>query len=267
MMFLSLAARQIVFVVLLFSSALSTAQAALLSYTPSQSAIPANTLRFYLYFSEPMARGQVQSHIRLEREDGSKVVKPFLNLYTELWDSEQRRVTLLFDPGRVKQSVGPNVHAGAPLVEGNQYRLVVSGSMKNAAGKTIGEDQIIEFDVIAPERQAIVPADWELTTPPANGLQPLVVTFDRIIDRYAAQRLIRLKGPDGETLRGKLVSEDRTWTLTPETAWHSGNYKLIVSPELEDISGNTIRSPFDAKSGTMGKATNIIEREFVIGTP
>ena len=34
------------------------------------------------------------------------------------------------DPGRIKQGVGPNAIAEAPLVEGQRYQLVVSGKTK-----------------------------------------------------------------------------------------------------------------------------------------
>jgi hypothetical protein len=40
--------------------------------------------------------------------------------------------------------------------------------------------------------------------------------------------------------------------LVPEQAWQAGVYQLIVDPELEDVSGNTIGAPFDAAPGTIG---------------
>jgi hypothetical protein len=53
------------------------------SFSPGQRHIPANALRFYVTFSEPMAKGQVHRHILLEFSDGAKVVSPFLNLQAE----------------------------------------------------------------------------------------------------------------------------------------------------------------------------------------
>ena len=42
-------------------------------HAPAGAQVPANTLRFYLMFSEPMARGQIRDSIWLERADGSRV--------------------------------------------------------------------------------------------------------------------------------------------------------------------------------------------------
>lgn len=57
---------------------------ALAAFSPSQSVIPANTLRFYLTFTEPTARRQVRDQIHLVRQDGKTVPSPFLNLEADL---------------------------------------------------------------------------------------------------------------------------------------------------------------------------------------
>ena len=49
----------------------------LTGFAPRTGTIPANTLRFYLSFSRPMARGQVREAIRLVRADGSVVEVTF----------------------------------------------------------------------------------------------------------------------------------------------------------------------------------------------
>src|SRR5262249_19518297 len=69
---------------------------------PSADRIPENELKFYIYFSAPVQRGEAWKRIHLLREDGSAVDLPFLEIDQELWDPDTTRLTVLFDPGRIK---------------------------------------------------------------------------------------------------------------------------------------------------------------------
>lgn len=227
----------------------------LVSFAPSQAVIPANTLRLYLHFSEPMARGQLREMVSLVTADGTLVSSPFLLLETELWDSSQTRATLLLDPGRIKQGVGPNVSGGAPLQEGQSYRLTVSPQMRSAAGHPLDTPVSLAFRVGPPERRSIAPETWEILAPSAGSHAPLSLAFDRIMDSGAVLRLITLQGPGGQPVRGQITSDDGGWSLTPDSPWQAGGYSLIVDPELEDVAGNTIGAPFDAATGTIGIQT------------
>ncbi|WP_284166060.1 hypothetical protein [Frigidibacter sp. SD6-1] len=224
----------------------------LVSFAPSQAVIPANTLRLYLHFSEPMARGQLREMVSLATADGTLVASPFLSLEAELWDPSQTRATLLLDPGRIKQGVGPNVAGGAPLQEGQTYRLTVSPELRSAAGHPLAAPVSVAFRVGPPERRAIAPETWEILAPEAGSSAPLSLAFDRIMDSGAALRLITLQAPDGQPVRGQITSDGGGWSLIPDHSWQAGSYSLNVDPELEDISGNTIGAPFDAAPGTIG---------------
>jgi hypothetical protein len=224
----------------------------LISFAPSQAVIPANTLRLYVQFSEPMARGQLREAITLIQSDGGAVPSPFLNLETELWDPSQIRATLLLDPGRIKQGVGPNTQAGAPLIPGESYALVLSEHMQSATGVMLGTNVTLAFRVGPAERRAVDPAEWQILAPPAGSHAPIAVAFDRIMDSGATQRLLHIQDSLGNRLRGAMTSDGGGWSFTPVQAWQAGDYHLIVDPELEDVSGNTIAAPFDAASGTIG---------------
>ncbi len=224
----------------------------LVAFVPSQSVIPANTLRLYLHFSEPMARGQLREAVALLERDGTEVSSPFLNLEAELWDPNQTRVTLLLDPGRIKQGVGPNVLAGAPLVAGENYQLVISGAMQSAAGVPLGQEASVAFRVGDVERTAITPASWQVLPPAAGSHAALTVAFDRIIDSGAVLRLLTVEDPQGGHIRGQIETDGGGWSLIPSQPWQTGTYKLIIDPELEDVSGNTIGAAFDAAAGTIG---------------
>ncbi|MEM1428889.1 MAG: Ig-like domain-containing protein [Pseudomonadota bacterium] len=220
---------------------------------PSQGTIPENTLRLYLTFSEPMARGHVRNTVALYRGDGRRVPNPFLTLANELWDPSHTRLTLLFDPGRIKQGVGPNAEVGPLLEQGETYRLVIAAEMSSAAGQGLGRDAEIVFRAGPPERRAISPAAWHVQPPGAGTNTPLTVIFDRIIDTGAGARLLRLTGPDGTTVRGTVTTDGGGWSLVPSTPWAPGRYMLAADPQLEDVSGNTVGAAFDAGPGTMGR--------------
>lgn len=230
----------------------------LISFFPSQSVIPANTLRMYVQFSEPMARGQVRDSITLRRSDGTQVENPFLTLGPELWDPSQTRVTLLLDPGQIKQGVGPNVMHGAPLASGSDYRLVVSGSMESARGAPLGQDAIITFRVGHSERRPITPETWHVLLPRAGSQTPVTVTFDRIMDMGAVRRLLTLQDPQGRAVTGQIQTDGGSWNLTPTRTWEVGTYFLIVAPDLEDVSGNSVGASFDAEAGTIGNVEETV---------
>ena len=82
---------------------------------PSADTLPANQLKLYLEFSQPMSRGGIWSHIHLIRDDGTAVALPFLEINQELWNPDQTRLTVLFDPGRIKRGVTPQVEMGEVL--------------------------------------------------------------------------------------------------------------------------------------------------------
>src|SRR4051812_4173224 len=72
---------------------------------PSADVLPANQLKFYVHFSAPMARGEAWRRVHLLNDKGVEVVLPFLEIDQELWDHNNERLTVLFDPGRIKRGV------------------------------------------------------------------------------------------------------------------------------------------------------------------
>lgn len=93
---------------------------------PSASVLPSNLLKFYIHFSNAMSVGDVYSHIQLLDAEGKPLELPFLELGEELWDMESRRLTLLFDPGRIKRGLKPNLDEGGR--SGRRKKLHTSGA-------------------------------------------------------------------------------------------------------------------------------------------
>jgi len=234
----------------------------LLGLHPNTKTIPANILRVYLSFSEPMARNQVRDKIFLSNAQGQRIDNPFLNLQAELWNNKQTRLTLLLDPGRIKQGVGPNVSDGAPLKAGKTYSLNISKSFKSAAGQPLEKLQSIDFTVGTAQRKKINPYDWHLNTPIYNTKSTLIVTFDRLIDIGTSSHFLRIVDNNNNEVQGHSTHNEKTWKFTPKNPWRSSVYSIIVSPELEDVSGNTITAPFDALAGTMKVDRNFAKVSF-----
>jgi len=81
---------------------------------PTTSQIPENILRFYVYFSEPIKDGSTIKSIHIFNEDNvevnlydtnSSATGIFLETLEELWSPDYQRITLILDPGRVKNRI------------------------------------------------------------------------------------------------------------------------------------------------------------------
>lgn len=214
---------------------------------PTSDVLPENLLRLYVHFSQPMRRGQVREAIKLIGENGEQIVNPFLNLAIELWDHDERRLTLLFDPGRIKRGVGPNVQVGAPLQRSKNYTLMISQRMKDFRGKTLARAFTKSFTAEAPIRSTLLPEKWLSGLPKAKSQEPLILIFSRIMDRPMLFRSIRVLAADGQAVKGSMtVLENETrWEFVPSSPWDAGQYRLAVSTDLEDVAGNNVRASFD----------------------
>jgi len=214
---------------------------------PSIGVLPANQLKLYLQFSQPMARGGIWSHIRLIRDDGFVVELPFLEIDQELWSPDQRRLTVLFDPGRIKRGVTPQQEMGEALEAGRSYTLVVDRELRDANNQPLAEEFRHQFHISPSLREGIDPKKWTIANPSAGSTTPLSIAFDRPLDWALLQHTFQVKAPGGEIVSGTAdIDRDETrWRFTPAQPWKTGRYELIVDMALEDLAGNRIGRPFD----------------------
>jgi len=211
-------------------------------FYPSTNILPSNQLKVYLSFSQPMSRGGVWTHIHLIASDGKPVQLPFLEIDQELWDRDNRRLTALFDPGRIKRGVGPQEEMGEVLTEGKTYTLVVDREMVDARGLPLAEPFRREFKVGPPIREGIDLKKWKLTLPAAGSTSPLVIDFDRPLDYALLQHVFQITGVSGSA---SITREETRWTFQPSQPWRAGRYDLVIDMALEDLAGNRIGRPFD----------------------
>jgi len=230
---------------------------------PSSPTLPSNLLRWYIEFSAPMEAGNVLAHVHLLDEAGREVTGAFLALAQELWDPERRRVTLLFDPGRVKRGVRTNLESGAPLVAGRRYRLVIDDRWPDGNGAALASGAELAFDVSSADRQSPDPSRWRLTPPAAGGRVALRVMFGEPLDHALAARLLSVYDVLGTRVAGaaELAANDSAWLFVPERPWREGEYTLRVDAALEDIAGNSVAHVFDADLGADTTGARTVEGE------
>lgn len=212
---------------------------------PSSSVLPANHLKFYVHFAEPMREGVFLEHCRLLDEHGNPVSEPFRE--TELWSDDRQRLTLWLHPGRQKAGVNLNDEFGPVLEPGRRYTLVISGTWPTARGTPLGADLTKAFRAGARATAQLDPAKWRIDAPPAGTLQPLEVRFPAPLDRALLARCLRVREAGGAIVSGKAESTDdeRWWRFVPGARWEAADYRLEVDAILEDLAGNSLARPFE----------------------
>jgi hypothetical protein len=215
--------------------------------TPSGNRAPENLLKFYLYFSAPMSRGEVYNRVRLLKQDGQAVDLPFLRLGEELWDPSGTRLTLLIDPGRIKRGLRPREENGPVLEAGKVYTLVIDRGWPDAEGTPLGGEFRKAFLAGPPDESQPDPKTWKVARPSASTREPLVLTFPEPLDRALIESALTLVDAKGEPVDGHLEvkANETRWEFTPETPWTEGDYQLLVDADLEDLAGNSILRPFE----------------------
>ena len=194
-----------------------------------------------------MKRGNVYRHIRLVDPHGQTVERAFLELEPELWDPEARRLTLLFDPGRIKRGLRPRLDLGPALKEGGTYTLVVEEHLENANGVPLLRGLTHRFQVGRPDRTSPDPDRWSVESPEAGSREAVMVRIDEQVDRALLRRLLTIVDDRGETITGyaEVSQGAREWMFVPDTEWKSGEYAVRADVRLEDRAGNRLDGLFD----------------------
>lgn len=233
---------------------------------PESSIMPENVLRMYIYFSAPMMPGEAYQNIKLIDSKGQQVARPFLIVDQELWDSERKRFTLLFDPGRIKRSLKSNLDLGAPLNPGDTYQLLIDSAWRDVHGNALRRSIRKSFSVSDAQRSKLSVKKWKVIAP-RNNSDVLTIVFDRPMDHALALKYIVVKGNSSAPVPGKIsFDDDTTWTFSPDDSWTQGRYIISVSPVIEDVAGNNINNAFDLDLSKEPRVNSEawVEVEFVV---
>ena len=213
---------------------------------PSADELPENLLKFYVHFSAPMSRGYVYERVRLLDENGARVELPFLEIDEELWDANYQRLTLLFDPGRIKSGLVPNQEVGTALEAGRAYTLQIDAGWPDAEGKRLKRSFEKRFKVVAGDADPPDPKTWKVSVP-AGGSEPVALDFPEPLDQALLSRVISVTTALGEAVPGQVeISRGETrWSFTPDSPWEPGRYRIEAMTILEDLAGNSLNRPFE----------------------
>jgi hypothetical protein len=239
---------------------------------PTAAELPLNQLKLYVHFSRPMSEGWAASAIHVRRADTGAVLDgAFLPMEPELWDRRRRRLTVLFDPGRIKRGLAPNEEAGYPLVEGAPVDVEIAAGFRDAEGLPLASRVERRFDVGPPERTRVDPARWAWCFPGADSAGPLVVHFDRPLDHALLEHCLWVVGSGGARLAGRTTvgPGERSWSFTPTTSWRAGRHAVRVDSRLEDLAGNSIARVFDrdlTRADEVLVSARVVTIGFVCGT-
>jgi len=229
---------------------------------PSAGVLPSNTLKLYIYFSAPMSRGEAWQHIHMLDEKGQQLKYEFVEIQQELWDNSHTRLTVLFDPGRIKRGVLPNEQLGPPIEDGKHYTLVIDRNWHDARGVPLAEEFRKPFRGGPADRTPPDPKTWRVSAPAAGSSADLVVDFPKPMDFALLQRMLQVSAGAGtvgtvtkagaassaaSTLSGRVTvdKQETEWRFTPSQPWKAGAYRLLIDTGIEDLSGNHIGQAFD----------------------
>jgi hypothetical protein len=221
------------------------------SIYPSSDRLPENLLRFYLYFSGAMRRGEALNNIRLLNADDSEIPGVFLDTVEELWNPITTRLTILLDPGRVKKGLRAHQELGRALGVGETYRLVIDPAWLDAQGNRLASGFIKQFTVIAEDATPPNPETWQLVPPQAETRSPLEIQFPEPLDHALLSIFIHIEDDQGKRISGEvtLLNQETVWQFHPDQSWSHGHYRLWIDSRLEDLAGNNLHGLFDRPMG------------------
>jgi hypothetical protein len=233
--------------------AFTSAAPQVVSISPAARSIPANTLRLYVTFDHP-ARGVVSTRdLRLLDDAGRTIDGAFMDFGQDLWSPDGRRLTVLFDPGRVKRSVEGDEESAAPLRVGHSFTVEVSGKR-------------FHYQITPAVRTAINPQVWRLSLPNAKSHEVLTVTFDREMDDALLRDQLEVQDAQGRSQPGQITvsPSGRVWSWRPAHRWSIGTYRLVIGSSLEDVSGNRVGEALDHEVGSPDAARESVTVPFTI---
>jgi hypothetical protein len=212
---------------------------------PSADILPSNLLRLYVYFSAPMSQGESGQRMHLLDEKGKELPAVFLP-GEELWDPRFQRLTMTFDPGRIKRGLTSNTSMGPPLVEGRRYTLVIDRDWPDARGVPMVAGFRKSFRGGPGERTPPDPNQWRISAPKAGTIAAVAVDFPTPMNYVLLQRMLQVFS-GRESVSGTVAVErvETRWLFTPRAAWRAGDYRLVVDTAIEDLAGNRIGQAFD----------------------
>ena len=225
---------------------------------PTTNLIPRNLLKFYVEFSGSMTEGNMLDHVRIIDDKGEVVEHAFLEIPQELWDVNRQRLTILFDPGRIKRGMDLLNETGAPFKIGKNYSLQIDKDWNDGQNRDLTASFTKEFTVVEDDRTQPKTENWSLSIPEYGTKSPLLIRFNESLDFALLTRTISVLVEQNQVVSGqiRLSQEEKVWEFTPDSSWQNGSYTIRVQTILEDLAGNNLISLFDVDLNNQQEAVN-----------
>jgi hypothetical protein len=155
---------------------------------------------------------------------------------------------------------------GAPV------EIVVDEGFLDADGRPLTGEFARRYQVGADVRALIDPRHWDLEVPAEGTREPLVVRFDRPLDRALLQHCLWVLDGHGVEVSGRISVADgeRSWVFATAIPWTPATYRLAVNPILEDLAGNSLVRVFDrdlARGEHAPRTADRVTIDFIPGVP
>ncbi|MEM7144136.1 MAG: hypothetical protein AAF591_03310 [Verrucomicrobiota bacterium] len=213
---------------------------------PTAKKLPANLLKFHLYFDQPMREGRaIFDQIHIEDHTGKRVHAPWRR--QERWSDDARHLILLIHPGRIKRGVNLREELGPVLLPDQKYTLLVDANVTSAAGKPIGQETRYPFLTSPEDHERPLPENWTLSIPAAGTRDPLRIESPEPLDHLLIPTHMAILDSNESPLAvdTKIEDGEQSWLLTPAKPWSASPHYLVVDDTLEDLAGNTPQRIFD----------------------
>ena len=213
---------------------------------PSGDQLPANHLKFYVHFSEPMqSTRELYQHVRLVDVDTGEPLAMAWHEYP-LWNADRTVATLLVHPGRQKRDIGFGDGLGPVLRPDGHYRLEID-DLVAADGQVLAGGHVKEFRTYDADRTKPDPRGWTLEPPDSGTTGALELLLDEPLERELLLLSFRVFAGEGEVGGTFETAEDeRILRFVPDAAWQPGAYRLVAVERVEDLAGNSPERLFDA---------------------
>ena len=213
---------------------------------PSVKEVPANILKWYIKFSQPVNPVRIYEHINFLDREGIPIDRSILELGAPLLSEDGMLLTVWIEPGRQKRLLGPNRYLGSVFEPYREYTLQIAHTLKDATGVPIKQSVRHTFTTTGSDRTKPIISDWDVTMLQSDTHQTLMITCNEYLD-YGSLLDAFSVWLDGDRVEGKLSYDGLTSSIhfIPADKWKKGIYTIHVAHQLEDLAGNNLHHLFD----------------------
>jgi len=195
-------------------------------------------------------------NIKLLNDRGEEVEGAIFNNVYELWDQEQKQLTLILDPARVKTGLAANESLGRALQPGGHFQLVIENA-EDIHGNRLKEPYVKDFYVLKEDKEMPDTENWQIDSPKFKSREPLIIHFPQIMDRMSLLTKMRILDSNNEMVKGtvEVVNQETGWRFYPEEKWTAPTYTLQINSRFADPCGNNLNGLFDHEPGALKNET------------